>query len=119
MKQVFRKGLKDIVVDNVPVPPLSPHHLLINPTYSVISSGTETASIHSDSLLKEVADNPSHLRKIWDAMKMTGPVRTLSEVRAKLKEYATLGYAGAGVVVDKHPSVRELNPGDIVAYGGE
>jgi predicted dehydrogenase/threonine dehydrogenase-like Zn-dependent dehydrogenase len=119
MKQVFRKGLKDIIVDNVPVPPLSPHHVLINPVYSLISSGTETASIHEDGLLKEVAENPSHLRKIWEAMKMAGPVRTLAEVRAKLQEYAALGYSGAGIVVDKHPSVLELNLGDRVAYGGE
>ena len=51
MKQVIRKGLKDIIVDEVPDPGLLPHHVLVRPLYSLISSGTETASIHRDSLL--------------------------------------------------------------------
>jgi predicted dehydrogenase/threonine dehydrogenase-like Zn-dependent dehydrogenase len=119
MKQVFRKGLKHIVVDDVPVPPLTPHHVLVNPVYSLISSGTETASIHDQGLLKELAENPSQLRTIWQTMKMTGPARTLAEVKAKFQEHVALGYAGAGIIVDKHPTVSEVNVGDRVAYGGE
>lgn len=119
MKQVLRKGLKEIVVEEVPDPMLAPHHVLIRPHWSLISSGTETASIHQDGVLKEVADNPSHLRKIRDVMKVVGPVRTVKEVRAKFSEYAVLGYSGAGVVVDKHPTVTDLEIGDRVAYGGE
>jgi len=119
MKQVIRKGIKEIIVDDVPDPIVIPHHVLIRPSNSVISSGTEVASIHQDGLLKEVADNPSHLKKVWAGFKTAGPIRTVSEVRAKLKEYAVLGYSGAGVVVDKHPSVSEFDIGDRVAYGGE
>ena len=119
MKQVLRKGLKDIIVDEVPDPSLIPHHVLIRPIYSLISSGTETASIHQEGVLKEVSENPSHLRKIWDVMKVNGPVRTLAEVRAKFSEYAVLGYSGAGVVVDKHATVADLDVGARVSYGGE
>ena len=119
MKQVIRKGLKDIIVDEVPDPVIEPHHVLIRPVYSLISSGTETASIHSQGVLKEVADNPSHLRKIWEVMKVMGPVSTLAEVRAKFSEYAVLGYAGAGVIAAKHATVTDLESGDRVAYGGE
>src|SRR5437764_597825 len=96
MKQVIRKGLKDIIVDEVPDPVLVPHHVLVRPLYSLISSGTETASIHRDSLVKEVGENPSHLRKIWDVAMKTGPLATIAEVRAKFTEYAVLGYSGAG-----------------------
>ena len=119
MKQVLRKGLKEIIVDEVPDPVVTPHHVLVRPLYSLISSGTETASIHQEGVLKEVADNPSHLRKIWDVMKVTGPARTAAEVRAKFSEYAVLGYSGAGIVVDKHATVTDLAIGDRVAYGGE
>src|SRR2546427_9250916 len=119
MKQVIRKGLKEIVVDDIPDPVVTPHHVLVRPRYSLISSGTETASIHQDSLLREVADNPSHLRKIWEVMKVAGPLRTLAEVRAKFSEYGVLGYSGAGVIVEKHPTVADLELGDTVAYGGE
>lgn len=119
MKQVLRKGLKEIVVGEVPDPVVLPHHVLVKPLYSLISSGTETADIHQEGVIKEVAENPSHLRKVWEVIKQQGAVRTLSEVRAKFSEYAALGYSGAGFVVDKHETVRDLELGDRVAYGGE
>ncbi|HWB82800.1 MAG TPA: bi-domain-containing oxidoreductase [Bryobacteraceae bacterium] len=119
MKQVIRKGLKEIIVDEVPDPMVRPHHVLVRPLYSLISSGTETASIHQEGVLKEVAENPSHLRKILDVMKAAGPLPTLSEVRAKFSEFAVLGYSGAGVVAEKHATVTDVEIGDRVAYGGE
>jgi len=118
MKQVFRKGLKHIVVADAPAPMVSSNHLLIGPVYSLISSGTESASIH-EGIIKEVAENPSQLRKVWDGVKSMGPLSTIAEVRAKFQEYAALGYAGAGIVLERHPSVTEVMVGDRVAYGGE
>src|ERR1041384_231908 len=105
MKQVIRKGLKDIIVDEVPDPVLLPSHVLVRPLFSLISSGTETASIHRDSLLSEVADNPSHRRKIWDVAMRPAPLATLAEVRAKFSEYGVLGSSGAGVVAARHATV--------------
>src|SRR5437868_11479127 len=102
MKQVLRRGIKEIVVDEVPAPELVPHHVLIQPAYSLISSGTESASIHSEGAVRTVAEHPEHLAKIWKALKEHGPTRTVAEVMAKFQEYSILGYAGAGVVVEKH-----------------
>src|SRR5215471_19436215 len=102
MKQVLRRGIGEMIVGEVPDPVAAPHHVLIHPLFSLISSGTETASIHQDGVLREVADNPSHIRKVLDVMKVNGPARTISEVRAKFSEYAVLGYSGAGVVIGKH-----------------
>jgi predicted dehydrogenase len=119
MKQVIRRGFRDIIVDEVPQPVARPHHVLVKPVYSLISSGTETADIHQEAVIKEVAENPSHLRKIWEVMKVSDPMRTIAEVKAKFGEYAALGYAGAGILVDAHPTVSGLEIGDRVAYGGE
>ena len=91
----------------------------MRPLYSLISSGTETASLHQEGVLRALADNPSQLAKIWHVLKVQGPLSTLSEVRAKFSEYAVLGYSGAGIIVDKHSTVRNLEIGDQVAYGGE
>jgi predicted dehydrogenase len=118
MKQVLRKGFKDIVVDEVPDPVVTPHHVLVRPHYSLISSGTETASIHPD-VLKEVAHNPSQLQKVLEVAKVEGPMKTIAELRAKFSAYAVLGYSGAGVVADKHPTVKDLEIGERVVYGGE
>ena len=119
MKQVLRKGIRDIIVGDVADPVALPHHVVIHPLYSLISSGTETASIHQQGMLKEVADNPSHIRKVWEAMKVTDPARTIAEVKAKFSEYAVLGYSGAGVIIEKHRTVTDLEIGQRVAYGGE
>lgn len=119
MKQLLRKGLKNIVVDEVPDPVVTPHHVIVRPHCSLISSGTETASIHRGGAIGAVAEDPSYIGKILDVMKTEGPVRTTREVLAKLSEYAVLGYSGAGVVIDKHAGVLDVEIGDRVAYGGE
>jgi len=119
MKQLLRRGLKEIVVDEVPDPVVSPHHVIVRPHCSLISSGTETASIHRGGAIGAVAENPSYIGKILDVMKNEGPFRTGREVLAKFSEYAVLGYSGAGVVIEKHPTVRDVEVGDRVAYGGE
>src|SRR6185295_13417532 len=98
----------------------SSHQVIIQPVSSLISSGTETADIHQESLLKNVSDNPGHIRTVLNVMKSMGPMATFDEVQAKLKnDYAVLGYSGAGVVIGKHPTVTDLEIGDPVAYGGE
>jgi predicted dehydrogenase/threonine dehydrogenase-like Zn-dependent dehydrogenase len=119
MKQVIRKGLKEIIVDEVPDPNVTANHVLVRPCYSLISPGTETADIHTENILKEVADNPSHLRTVWNVMKKTDPISTLHEVRAKFNDYAVLGYSGAGIVVDRGDNVTDVSIGQRVAYGGE
>jgi predicted dehydrogenase len=119
MKQVIRRGLKEIIVDEVADPTVTSNHALVRPFYSLISAGTETADIHTDNILKEVADNPSHLQTVWNVMKKTDPVATFHEVRAKFKDYAVLGYSGAGIIIEKDEKVTDLQIGQRVAYGGE
>jgi predicted dehydrogenase len=119
MKQVIRKGLKEIIVDEVADPTVSTNHVLVRPFFSLISPGTETADIHAGSIVKEVADNPSHLRTVWNVMKKTDPISTYNEVRAKFKDYAVLGYSGAGIIVEVGEKVTDLIIGQRVAYGGE
>src|SRR5215472_12733218 len=119
MKQLLRKGLNQIVVDEVPDPVVAPHHVIVRPHFSLISSGTETASIHRGGAMGAVAENPSYVGKILDVMKNEGPWRTTREVLAKFSEYAVLGYSGAGVVIEKHDKVADIEVGDRVAYGGE
>ena len=119
MKQVIRRGLKEIIVDEVADPQVTSNHVLVRPFYSLISPGTETADIHTDSIVKEVADNPSHLQTVWNVMMKTDPVATYHEIRAKFKDYAVLGYSGAGIIIEKDDKVKDLNIGQRVAYGGE
>ncbi|MEO8000063.1 MAG: bi-domain-containing oxidoreductase, partial [Gemmatimonadaceae bacterium] len=118
MKQVIRRGLREMIVEDVPAARPGRQQVLVRPHFSLISSGTETASIKG-SLASELADNPSHIQKVLDVMRANGPERTVREVLAKFQDFAVLGYAGAGEVIDKHSSVRDLEIGSLVAYGGE
>lgn len=119
MKQVLRRGFSEIVVESLPDPVLSPGQAIVRPFYSLISSGTESASIHQHGVLKAVADNPSHLSTIWKVLSANGPTGTFAELKARFSAYAVLGYSGAGIVVAKHASVSDLEIGQRVAYGGE
>src|SRR5581483_3102504 len=118
MKQVLRKGFGQIVVDEVPDPVVTPHHVVVRPHYSLISSGTETASIHP-SVMKTVSEKPSQVQQVLATARTEGPFSTLREVKAKFSAYGVLGYSGAGVVVAKHKSTQDIEIGDRVAYGGE
>jgi predicted dehydrogenase len=118
MKQVIRKGVKEIIVDEVPDPVTSSHHLLIRPVASLISSGTETASIHAGPITSQVSE--SRIKMVLGVMQVEGPLPTVRETLAKLnEEYAVIGYSGAGFVGEKHATVSDLEIGDRVAYGGE
>jgi predicted dehydrogenase/threonine dehydrogenase-like Zn-dependent dehydrogenase len=119
MKQVLRRGFSEIVVESLPDPVLAPGQAIVRPFFSLISSGTETASIHQHGVLKAVADNPSHLRTVWNVLSVNGPKGTFAELKARFSAYAVLGYSGAGIVVEKHASVTDLELGQRVAYGGE
>ena len=119
MKQVVRRGIGEIIVEEVPAPDVTPHHVLVRPLRSLISSGTETASLHTGSLASVAASNPDKIKLVLATMQTMGPLRTIEEVRAKLGDFAVLGYAGAGIVADMHPTVTDLVVGQRVAYGGE
>jgi predicted dehydrogenase/threonine dehydrogenase-like Zn-dependent dehydrogenase len=117
MKQVLRKGLEHIVVEEVPAPVVTAHHVLLNTHASLISSGTETASLRG--VVRAVSDNPSQIGKILDVMRENHPVATAREIAAKFSELVALGYSGAGVVIECHSTVDDIHVGDRVAYGGE
>ncbi len=118
MKQVVRKGLGAIEVADVPAPSVPPHHIMLRPLHSLISSGTESASLHGN-VAREVAENPSHIVKVLKLLEQQPPLRIAAEVRAKLSDYAVMGYAGAGMVTAHHATVTDMPVGTRVAYGGE
>jgi predicted dehydrogenase/threonine dehydrogenase-like Zn-dependent dehydrogenase len=119
MKQVLRHGLNEIVVRDVPDPVAGPHAVVVAPRASLISTGTETASLHRGGVVGALMENPSHIQRVLAVAKANGPTATLREVRGKLRDYAVLGYSGSGVVVERHPSVTDMAVGDRVAYSGE
>src|SRR5437899_12498448 len=74
MKQVFCKGLKHIIVDEVTDPVVSANHVLVRPIYSLISSGTETACWNLLAIWR-----PAPLTWIWSLLGMRGAMLRYSQ----------------------------------------
>ena len=74
MKQVFCKGLKHIIVDEVTDPVVSANHVLVRPIYSLISSSTETACWNLLAIWR-----PAQLTWIWSLLGMRGAMLRYSQ----------------------------------------
>ncbi|MBI2165006.1 MAG: bi-domain-containing oxidoreductase [Chloroflexi bacterium] len=119
MKQVVLEysggGVK--IVD-VPLPAMEGEGVLVRTAFSVISPGTERASVEMArrSLLDKARSRPDLVRKAWQSVKTHGLMETYRLARDRLDAYTPLGYSSAGVVLES--SCQDYVPGDRVACGG-
>lgn len=121
MKQVFNKRGK-IVVEEVMVP-LAGDYVLVQNAYSVISAGTESASIKSSSenIAVRAARSPETVKEIRNRVASQGFYQTAKVVKDKYAELvqrmSPLGYSSAGVVIEKGMGLPDITIGDGVACG--
>ena len=108
----------DIEVANLPAPTLRPGWIVVRTAASLISAGTERASVEKSkaSLLERARKQPDDVRQVLDMAKKEGVVNTVRKVMNKLDSYRSLGYSAAGVVVES--ACDEFAPGDRVACAG-
>jgi predicted dehydrogenase/threonine dehydrogenase-like Zn-dependent dehydrogenase len=119
MKQVLRKGFSQVVVEEIPAPGLRKGAVLVAPAYSLISSGTESSDLHTEGIVREVLERPSQLKALGTVAASYGLVPTIREALAKFHDLVVIGYSGAGVILEKDPTLDEFKVGDQVAYGGQ
>ncbi len=121
MRQVARR-LKDGSLDlvEVPDPAPGPGAVSVRVEASVLSAGTERATLDvaSKGLLAKARARPDQARQVLDRMRQDGVRSTVNLVRQKLEQLGPLGYSAAGVVIEAGPETRGLNPGDRVAIAG-
>ena len=121
MKQVLqnRKSGK-ISIGEVPVPAVQPGRVLIRTVASLISAGTERASVESarKSLVQEARARPDLVKAVIDRARRDGIRSTLDAVRGKLASSQALGYSAAGTVMSVGDGVTEFVPGQRVACAG-
>jgi predicted dehydrogenase/threonine dehydrogenase-like Zn-dependent dehydrogenase len=121
MKQVLqnRKTGRPFVGE-VPVPALQRGRVLVRTVASLISAGTERASVElvSKGLLQEARQRPDLVKAVVAKVKSEGLLNTFTSVRDKMAASSTLGYSAAGIVVEVAEDAAEFHLGDRVACAG-
>lgn len=121
MKQVLqnRKSGK-VSIGEVPVPAVQPGRVLVRTVASLISAGTERASVESarKSLVQEARERPDLVKSVIDRARKEGIKNTFDAVRGKLASSQALGYSAAGTVMAVGDGVTEFVAGQRVACAG-
>lgn len=107
-------------IAEIPIPACGPQQLLIANSFSLISPGTERATVElaQQSLWQKAKKRPDHVRRVLEKVRQEGIWNTVRQVRAKLGQPMPLGYCSAGTVVEVGSALRDFRVGDRVASNG-
>lgn len=122
MKQLiqdFKTG--DIKLVDVPPPALTPGGVLVRNAFSLVSAGTERATVNlaQQSLVGKARSRPDLVRRVVETVKREGLSAAVRKVQSQLDQWKTLGYSCAGTIVEVGEGVTGLSVGDRVACGGQ
>ena len=107
------------VIWDTPIPQPGPNEVLVRNYYSVVSSGTELASIESAN--KSVTDklqDSSNISKGLDLLKKEGLGAVIDAVFPKNILPLQLGYSSCGEVIQAVKDVKDFHVGDKVVSNG-
>ncbi len=118
MKQVVLRSGAPFVAD-VPAPSPQSGRVLVANSASVISSGTERASVQSGggSLPMRAIRNPDLVVKTLQHAREHGVKETAELIRGAVSDDAALGYSSAGIVLDTG-GIADFRVGQAVACAG-
>lgn len=120
MKQVIQNLKSGLVaVADVPAPLLRGPGALVATACSLISPGTERATVElgRSTLLGKALRRPDQVRKVLDNFRREGFWQTYQKVQQRLDVTRSLGYSCAGVVLEAR-GCDHVQPGDRVACAG-
>ncbi|MGI6417593.1 MAG: bi-domain-containing oxidoreductase [Thermoguttaceae bacterium] len=118
LTQKLKSG--EMRVQEVPLPAVSAGMLLVRNHFSLISAGTEGATVKTarKGLVGKARERPEQVKQVLEVLKKQGPAQTFRAVMKRLEAYSPLGYSSAGEVLEVGPGVRGFAVGDKVACGG-
>ncbi|NUM78804.1 oxidoreductase, partial [candidate division KSB1 bacterium] len=98
MKQIlqnFQTG--ELQVAELPAPLVRPGMVLVRNRFSLISAGTERATVEvaQSSLLGKAQKRPDLVRQALDNVRREGMLATYAKVKSRLRTLKTLGYSSA------------------------
>ena len=120
MKQlVVEKNNPEPILWDTPIPKPGPGEILIKNHYSVVSTGTEIATIESSN--KSVADklqDSSNIQKGLELFEKEGVRAVWNAVFPKNISPVQLGYSSSGKVIEVGRDVKNFHVGDMVVSNG-
>jgi len=104
----------------VPAPKLLPGCVLVRMAASLVSAGTERASLEfaNKNLLQKAKARPDLVREVLGKFRRDGVFSAVAAVRSRLDQPNALGYSSSGTVVRVGEGITDLNLGDRVACAG-
>jgi predicted dehydrogenase/threonine dehydrogenase-like Zn-dependent dehydrogenase len=121
MKQLLQHARTgEITVAEVPAPQLLPGCVLVRIAASVVSAGTERASLEfaGKNLLQKAQARPDLVRDVISKIQRDGIFSAIQTVRSRLDQPQVPGYSSAGTVIAVGDGVTDLQAGDRVACAG-
>jgi len=117
--QDFKTG--DIKLVDVPPPALMPGFVLVRNAFSLVSTGTERATVNlaQQSLIGKARSRPDLVKRVVETVKREGLSAAVRKVQSQLDQWKALGYSCAGTVIEVGEGVTGLSVGDRVACGGQ
>ena len=122
MKQVvqnYKSG--KVALLEVPVPQCGSKRILVRNCHSLISIGTEraTISLGKKTLIGKARARPDLVKRAIDKAKKEGLKKTFQEAMGRLDTPTPLGYSSAGIVVEAGVAAQGFSTGDRVACIGQ
>ncbi len=122
MKQVFLSGKGEIGVFDVPIPGRMRDSVLVRNAFSVISSGTEGASVSQHGglfgLYEKARSSKDVAGKVWKLVETKGYKNAWNQIWNKVSDYSVMGYSSSGWIVEVDSNRTPFKPGDRVACMG-
>jgi len=121
MKQIIQNNRTGkLELNDVPPPLLRSKGLLIQNFSSLISAGTEKASVDiaRKNLLGKAKERPDEAKKVIRSIRDNGITNTFKIVTDRLNAPTPKGYSCAGKVIAVGDEVKEFQTGDRVACAG-
>ncbi len=124
MRQVFRRVLDkkgQIRVVEIPVPTFGPDQVLVATRYTVISVGTEGATIGKTfpELVKQTLQDPWMRNAVKNLVFGASPQAIKNIVWDEITLMRVIGYSGSGLVLEVGKNVNGIQPGDRVAFAAQ
>jgi predicted dehydrogenase/threonine dehydrogenase-like Zn-dependent dehydrogenase len=109
-----------IGTEEVPAPRPGESGVLLANRYSLISAGTEGATVRRNKrdMISKALHDPDLRQSVVDMVVDNGLRKTAERVQYEMTKWTPLGYSGAGVAVEVGPLVEGIRPGDRIAYAG-